>query len=157
MWLQLARWVNGSKLDANFLFAGLSGHELAKMGMEALLDSGELPQPNDVALWLHLGSGIAVQTPLLSAASSITALSDRTRAVLVANTSMDYCPKKKCQRQVNNTGPCSWATRWLVCLAPIPTYIRGTIRRRGLMTPSTTKFSMLCRNSSTIRLLLSHR
>jgi len=95
MWLQLARWVEESKLDSNFLFAGLSGHELGKMGMDALVDSGELPGPDTVALWLHLGSGIAVETPLLSAVSSVSALSNIINESLVSNTAMTYWPENK--------------------------------------------------------------
>jgi hypothetical protein len=93
--LQLARWVVESGLKANFIFAGLSGHELAKMGMEALVDSGELPPPDKVSLWLHLGSGIAVETPLLSAVSSTTALSKTVESRLLSGTSMVYWPEEK--------------------------------------------------------------
>jgi len=95
MWLQLAQWAKHSDLDANFLFTALSGHELGKMGMEALVDSGELPTPDSVALWLHLGSGIAVKTPLISAVSSVTTLSDIVHDTLISNTAMMYLPEDK--------------------------------------------------------------
>jgi len=95
MWLQLAQWAIYSDLDANFLFTGLSGHELGKMGMEALVDSGELPVPETVTLWLHLGSGIAVETPLLSAVSSVTALSNIVQKILSSHTVMAYWPEDR--------------------------------------------------------------
>lgn len=95
LWLQLARWAASEQIEANFLFAGLSGHELGKMGMDALVNSARLPAPSDVCLWLHLGSGIAVQTPLLAAVSSTTELEESTRSALVGPTSMSYWPKQK--------------------------------------------------------------
>jgi len=95
MWLQLAQWAVHTDLEANFLFTGLSGHELSKMGMEALVDSGQLPAPDSVALWLHLGSGIAVQTPLISAVSSVTTLSKTINETLISNTAMAYWPEDK--------------------------------------------------------------
>jgi hypothetical protein len=98
MWLQLARWAVESGMDANFLFAGLSGHELGNMGMEVLVDSGELPGPEKVALWLHLGSGIAVESPLLSAVSSVATLSDTINETLVDNATMTYWPEARMPR-----------------------------------------------------------
>jgi hypothetical protein len=98
LWLQLAHWVVQENLDANFLFAGLSGHELGKLGMDALVKSGALPKPEKVALWLHLGSGIAVETPLLSAVSSTTALSETVGNTLIGPTAMTYWPEEKMPR-----------------------------------------------------------
>jgi hypothetical protein len=95
LWLELARWAADENIEANFLFAGLSGHELGKMGMDALVDSARLPPPPAVCLWLHLGSGIAVQTPLLAAVSSATALEEATRSALVGPTGMSYWPEQK--------------------------------------------------------------
>jgi hypothetical protein len=95
LWLQLAEWLVDSKLETNVLFAALSGHELSGMGMQALIDSGELPEPDSVGLWLHLGSGIAVETPLLSAASSTIALEELVQQTLTAHTAMIYWPEDK--------------------------------------------------------------
>ncbi|MEE4217706.1 MAG: hypothetical protein V2I48_08860, partial [Xanthomonadales bacterium] len=95
LWLELARWAAEEDIRANVLFAGLSGHELGKMGMDALVASGRLPKPPEVCLWLHLGSGIAVKTPLLAAVSSAAELEEATRTTLVDHTSMAYWPEQK--------------------------------------------------------------
>ncbi len=95
LWLQLAEWLTVTKPDTNVLLTALSGHELAGMGMQALVDSDELPGPDSVDLWLHLGSGIAVKTPLLSAVSSVNALGDLVQQTLTADTTMQYWPEEK--------------------------------------------------------------
>ena len=95
MWLELAEWLLNTKLDANVLLVALSGHELAGMGMQALVDSGELPHPQSVKLWLHLGSGIAVQTPLLAAVSSVNELAGVVQQTLVASSTLQYWPEEK--------------------------------------------------------------
>jgi hypothetical protein len=95
LWLDLARWATGEDIQANFLFTGLSGHELGKMGMDRLVDSARLPAPSEVCLWLHLGSGIAVQTPLLAAVSSSSALAEITGSTLIGPTGMSYWPEQK--------------------------------------------------------------
>lgn len=92
--LQLAQWAVRGDSNANFLFIGLSGHELGQMGMEALANSGVLPRPDNVRLWVHLGSGIAVQTPLLAAVSSTSTLSAEVEKALVNTTSMTYWPEE---------------------------------------------------------------
>lgn len=94
LWLELARWANSEDVQANFLFAGLSGHELGKMGMDVLVNSTRLPAPSDVCLWLHLGSGIAVQTPLLAAVSSAAGLEEDARATLIGSTALTYWPEQ---------------------------------------------------------------
>jgi len=95
MWLQLAQWAADSDLQANFLFLGLSGHELGNMGMDVLADSGLAPGPGAVALWLHLGSGIANQTPLLAAVSSSRSLSESVERNLIRKTALTYWPEEK--------------------------------------------------------------
>ena len=95
LWLQLAEWASMSGLQSNVLFVGLSGHELDQMGMEALINSGELPNPDTVAMWLHLGSGIAVENPLLSVVSSVSELNNIVDQTLLANTAMTYWPEEK--------------------------------------------------------------
>lgn len=95
MWLQLAEWLADSDLDANVLLTALSGHELAGLGMQALVDSSALPGPESTVLWLHLGSGIAVKTPLLSAVSSARGLADAVQQTLITNTALEYWPEEK--------------------------------------------------------------
>jgi hypothetical protein len=63
LWLALARWAGETDRGANFLFLAFSGHELGFAGGRRAFQ-GELPGPEEVALWIHLGAAIAVAEPL---------------------------------------------------------------------------------------------
>jgi hypothetical protein len=55
--LGLARWVAQRRPATRYLFSANSGHELMGLGVYPLME--EVPPPDDVKCWLHLGSGIA--------------------------------------------------------------------------------------------------
>ncbi len=55
--LGLARWVGQRDLPVRYLFSANSGHELMGLGAYALVE--QVPPPQEVHAWLHLGSGIA--------------------------------------------------------------------------------------------------
>jgi hypothetical protein len=55
--LGLARWVAQRRPDTRYLFSANSGHELMGLGVYPLMD--EVPPPEAVKCWLHMGSGIA--------------------------------------------------------------------------------------------------
>jgi hypothetical protein len=55
--LGLARWVARRDPDTRYLFSANSGHELMGLGVYPLMDN--VPPPDEVKCWLHMGSGIA--------------------------------------------------------------------------------------------------
>ena len=93
-WLELATWAVAEERSANYLFVAMSGHELDKMGMRALVASRILPDPTDVPLWVHLGSGIAVTQPVLTAVSSSRSLQEDVYETLVAPFGRQYFPEE---------------------------------------------------------------
>ncbi len=56
----MAEWAPKAHPDKNFLFVATSGHELGKIGAEVFLKHA-VPKPDEVSLWLHLGSGLAAR------------------------------------------------------------------------------------------------
>ena len=58
LFLGLARYIARHQIDGSFLFVSTSGHELGQIGMEHFLRN-LAPAPKSVAVWLHLGAGIA--------------------------------------------------------------------------------------------------
>jgi len=60
LFLALARWAASLPSGPSWLFLSNTGHELDNMGMHRLMDSGQVPVPQDVLCWLHLGASIAV-------------------------------------------------------------------------------------------------
>lgn len=98
MWLDLARTLIKENTDYNLLFVGLSGHELNKMGMHALVESKILPSTENVFLWLHLGSGIAVNEPLLSAVSYSSSLTSTVKTSFASLPGIMHFPEAKMPR-----------------------------------------------------------
>ena len=59
-WLALARWAPGALRRYNLAFVANSGHEYEYLGAEHTLN-GAMPKPEQTALWLHLGAGVAAR------------------------------------------------------------------------------------------------
>jgi len=55
----LATWAAGLEGGPSWLFTSNSGHERHNLGARVAHEAGTLPRPEDTALWLHLGAGIA--------------------------------------------------------------------------------------------------
>jgi hypothetical protein len=58
--LSLARWAPRALPSVDLLFTCNTGHEYENAGSEELVQ-GEAPDPDKVALWLHLGAGFAAR------------------------------------------------------------------------------------------------
>jgi hypothetical protein len=58
LWLTLAQWAATQNLPYTFVFTANSGHEMDFRGAHEFLDN-DAPLPEETALWIHLGAGIA--------------------------------------------------------------------------------------------------
>ncbi len=61
LFLGLARWISRQESDLSCLFIANSGHELGYLGAEVSLEEVDVPAPEDVVAWLHLGAAIATR------------------------------------------------------------------------------------------------
>jgi hypothetical protein len=61
LFLGLARWISRQTSDLSCLFIANSGHELGYLGAEVSLEEVDVPPPDDVVAWLHLGAAIATR------------------------------------------------------------------------------------------------
>lgn len=61
LFLGLARWISQQASDLSYLFIANSGHELGYLGAEISLEEVDVPLPEDVVAWLHLGAAIATR------------------------------------------------------------------------------------------------
>jgi len=61
LFLGLARWAGRQGSDLSLLFLANSGHELGYLGAEVSLAQVEPPEPEEVAVWIHLGAAIATR------------------------------------------------------------------------------------------------
>jgi len=61
LFLGLARWVSRQDSELSYLFIANSGHELGYLGAEISLQQVEVPPPEDVVAWVHLGAAIATR------------------------------------------------------------------------------------------------
>jgi hypothetical protein len=61
LFLGLARWISRQESDLSYLFIANSGHEFGYLGAEVSLEEVDVPPPEDVDAWLHLGAAIATR------------------------------------------------------------------------------------------------
>jgi len=61
LFLGLARWISRQESDLSYLFIANSGHEFGYLGAEVSLEEVDVPSPEDVHAWLHLGAAIATR------------------------------------------------------------------------------------------------
>lgn len=61
LFLGLARWIGRQESDVSYLFIANSGHELGYLGAEISLEEVDVPRPEDVVAWIHLGAAIATR------------------------------------------------------------------------------------------------
>jgi len=61
LFLGLARWAGRESSGPSYLFLSNSGHELGHLGMHHSFERGEIPPPDQVICWLHLGASIAAR------------------------------------------------------------------------------------------------
>lgn len=57
-WLALAEWASKQTSGVKWLFVASSGHELNFRGTHEFLKSNNIPAPEDVYLWTHLGANL---------------------------------------------------------------------------------------------------
>jgi hypothetical protein len=63
LFLGLARWIGRREpSDLSWLFIANSGHELGYLGAEISLEQVDVPPPEDVVAWIHLGAAIATRS-----------------------------------------------------------------------------------------------
>ena len=61
LFLGLARWSSREKNSLSYLFMSNPGHEIGHIGMHESLKRGNIPSPEQVLCWVHLGASIATR------------------------------------------------------------------------------------------------
>ncbi|MBI3209206.1 MAG: amidohydrolase family protein [Candidatus Solibacter usitatus] len=62
IWLALAQRAVSRNSGFRYMFVANSGHELDFLGARKLLESGIVPQPQEVAAWFHFGANAAMRS-----------------------------------------------------------------------------------------------